>query len=598
MPESGERLIEAGERSWLEFRTGRVPVLLIAPHGGRARRPARNHHHPKVNDLYTDELARELAVRLEASAIINRAMDRNRLDCNRIPQLLTRAPWMLAALADHAEQLVNAHGRLAVLIIHGWNVIEPRVDFGIGVRLERGTPPPTGMDSVSAGTEFVSDLLFPLARRLDDWGIIASFGLRYPAAGKNNLLQAFTRRHHASDAPALRRLAELARGGAIEAAQMELSVPLRWPGPLRARTLACVEEALAAWIERRRNGTKTATAPARRCARATPARETGFSGQADPQFQSLRYGMEFYDPAASLGGIASFRFGRGLGRASLLLLCAGGKVVMFSTEDRARVAANEMALGGLKLALKERSFGLRFAGPAIAVPDARACLSVEQALASGRLLEVSLSLEGQADGCATETHIDQLLRFPERAPARSRFGRTCGEVRLGAAVYTIDAPGRVGFGPNYGSAGSTLRPIKQLWAYLNAPPAPIALEAGLHAPDGLAGNHLRRGSRAAGSPESWSLDALELVAPTPSQFPQRLIAVLRQGPAGQPLALAGRVEKCVALTHPGPGGTIIYTTLGFAALESRLASGHGTFWLSDRVPPPWAMSPQADGQDE
>ena len=81
--------------SWLEIVDGAVPVLLIAPHGGRAGLAARSTLHPKVNDLGTAEITREIATRLGARALINRAMDRNELDCNRLSQLSQRAPWLL-----------------------------------------------------------------------------------------------------------------------------------------------------------------------------------------------------------------------------------------------------------------------------------------------------------------------------------------------------------------------------------------------------------------------------------------------------------------------------------------------------------------------
>jgi hypothetical protein len=591
MLDGGERLSQAGEHSWLEFRTGRVPVLLIAPHGGRARDGAQSEAHHKVNDLYTDELTWELASRLQASAMINHGMDRNRLDCNRVPQLLESAPWMLSALAHHAEQLVNAHGRLAVLIIHGWNVIEPRVDFGIGVRLERGCLPPSDMDSVSAGPEFVRDLLLPLASQLADWGIIASFGLRYPAARKHNLLQAFTRRYRGSDVPALRQLSELACRGVIEAAQIELSVPLRWPGRLRANSLACVEAALAAWIERPDAGAGSGVNRAGFGARVLSASKPILSPPAKSQSRAFRYGMEFYDPAAKLGGFASFRFGRGLGRVSLLLLRGNREVVMFSTEARPRLTPKGLSLGGLDLILSERGFGLRFAGPAILVPDARACIRLERALACGRLFDVSLSLDACNQEQTSKVPFDELLRLPDQAALRSRFGSARGRISIGAAVYVINAPARVGFGPNYGEVNTGVGSVKHLWAHLNTPDSATTLEPRLSVSNGLVRVHASGDSLPSGTQEGFDLDAFELVALGAGQFPQRLAAVLRSKVSRQLVELAGKVEACVALAHPSADGSVAYTTLGFAAMESGAAFGHGAFWLSQRERPAWAVLP-------
>src|SRR5690349_17235663 len=96
--------------SWLEVSDGNAPVLLIAPHGGRAGDFARATLHPKVNDLQTAAITRELARRLNAPALINAGMDRNELDCNRLAQLGARAPWMLDLILSRIERIVAQHG--------------------------------------------------------------------------------------------------------------------------------------------------------------------------------------------------------------------------------------------------------------------------------------------------------------------------------------------------------------------------------------------------------------------------------------------------------------------------------------------------------
>src|SRR5438445_3874232 len=97
-----DQRVEAGNGTadWLETLDGDAPILLIAPHGGRAGAAARATLHPKVNDLETAEITRELARRLGAPALINVGMDRNELDCNRLSQLNARAPWLLEMLAE------------------------------------------------------------------------------------------------------------------------------------------------------------------------------------------------------------------------------------------------------------------------------------------------------------------------------------------------------------------------------------------------------------------------------------------------------------------------------------------------------------------
>ncbi len=180
---------------WLETIDGPCGILLIAPHGGRAGPAARSRPDPKVNDLYTAHITRTLATRLSASALINSGMDRNQLDCNRLGQLVEHAPWLLEMIAGRIEEIAARHGRAIVLVIHGWNVIEPRVDFGLGARLREGKLVTAGNAHISASDEFVNRAVTAIADGLTRSGIIPSFGHRYPAGGFHNLLQAFTPRH-------------------------------------------------------------------------------------------------------------------------------------------------------------------------------------------------------------------------------------------------------------------------------------------------------------------------------------------------------------------------------------------------------------------
>src|ERR1700719_2753158 len=113
----------AAGAGWLQVVEGRTPILLIAPHGGRAGQAARARLHPRINDLHTAEITRELARRLDAHALINIAMDRNLLDCTRVEDIARKAPWVLARLAERVAQIAGRHGRVLILVIHGWNVV-------------------------------------------------------------------------------------------------------------------------------------------------------------------------------------------------------------------------------------------------------------------------------------------------------------------------------------------------------------------------------------------------------------------------------------------------------------------------------------------
>ena len=101
-----EDSFDAGS-DWLQVVEGRAPILLIAPHGGRAGQAAQSRLHPRINDLHTAEIARELSRRLDAPALINVAMDRNVLDCNRVEEIARKAPWVLAELAGRVAQIAS-----------------------------------------------------------------------------------------------------------------------------------------------------------------------------------------------------------------------------------------------------------------------------------------------------------------------------------------------------------------------------------------------------------------------------------------------------------------------------------------------------------
>src|SRR6202161_2934972 len=154
MPVSGLHSVNVASESWLEVIDCDSPLLLIAPHGGRAEPRTRSLLNPKVNDLHTADITRGLAARLGASALINVAMDRNRIDCNPLSQIIERGPWLLEMIADRVGAIVARHGRVTVLLIHGWNIIEPHLDFGLGLRTVGGELCPPGSACVSACDDF------------------------------------------------------------------------------------------------------------------------------------------------------------------------------------------------------------------------------------------------------------------------------------------------------------------------------------------------------------------------------------------------------------------------------------------------------------
>lgn len=231
---------------WLHHVAGEAPLLLVAPHGGR--RPAASELEPaasrKVNDLHTAELTLELAARLRAGAIVNRGVDRNTIDLNRVSHVRKGAPWLLDLLLRSVREQLGRTDCATLLFVHGWNAIQPSCDLGIGARIG-----PEGFLAVRQGVPTIPWRRLPRLVRFADvcrrGGIEVTVGDRYPAANRENVLQLFTRRFADDPDPRIRALAALGDAGKIFAVQIELAVPLRWPGPLRTRTLDAIGELAA-----------------------------------------------------------------------------------------------------------------------------------------------------------------------------------------------------------------------------------------------------------------------------------------------------------------------------------------------------------------
>src|SRR5580704_15379341 len=114
-----EKPVDAASAAWLEIIDGDAPILLIAPHGGRAGQATRSLLNPKVNDLHTAAITRELSTLLGAPALINAAMDRNHLDLNRLSQVSASAPWFLEMILERLAVIIARHRHATILVIHG-----------------------------------------------------------------------------------------------------------------------------------------------------------------------------------------------------------------------------------------------------------------------------------------------------------------------------------------------------------------------------------------------------------------------------------------------------------------------------------------------
>ncbi len=304
-----------------------------------------------MNDLYTAELTVELARATGAAALVNHGLDRNRIDLNRVSAAAAAAPAFLDELAALLAAAIARHGRAVLLAIHGWNVVQPVVDVGTGARVGAAD----AHAAISAG--FAATAVPALGAALAAAGIGMSVGARYPARARENLLQLFTRRYVDDPRPAIRALAALAEH--TEALQLELGIPLRWPGRWRTALVA----ALAA---------------------AAPAL-AGAAGPAAPlpppaAARDLPRALEFV--AGDLAG--AVRTGPEGGR--LLLLLPDGGLALFTGDG----AADD----GGRLAVRANADGLhvRYAGPLLRFPDSTPFLDLELGLRRASLIEGELDL--------------------------------------------------------------------------------------------------------------------------------------------------------------------------------------------------------------
>jgi len=583
-----------GYASWLEIVEGDAPILLIAPHGGRAGAAARATLHPKVNDLETAEITRELAVRLDARALINAAMDRNELDCNRLSQISQRAPWLLELIADQVAAILHRSPHATVLLIHGWNIVEPRIDFGLGLKNVGGTLRPPPGAHVSANDTFIRGPVSELAARLRDAQIHPTFGLRYPGAAAHNLLQGFTQRHSASDAAPLRRLADIAAKGTLNALQLEMSVALRLPGEIRASALNAISDTFVHKGAPRRGQAPDRRPPPLSIIRKPPpplARRAATSS-APPS----RVGVEFYDPATRLGGMVSFDFGPGAAGGRIMILFDYCRVALFTAEGRAKRERDQLSIG--PLILKAAPGGsLHFRGPAVIVDDSTAYLSVERALASSRLdrmAEVEAALE--FNGVATSfsdvlTELDELFAAAGSSPSQQRalslltpphaaFGQLHGTVRLNDCRRTFHANFRLG------ASFTGLGPQKfisrrMVWSNFPQQKGHEAFEARALELDDHSHHRIARILRL-GRWSSCDLSEVRFDLTSSLKTPER-VAATATDPEGAQLLIEGQPGTFVMLSRPGPDGTRLHTVMGFAEFRLGDSKGAGMYEFSRRV---------------
>jgi len=341
-----------------------------------------------VNDLHTADLAWELAERLDADALVNDEIDRNDLDLNRITQIRARAPWFLDTLGEHLEALWRQHHAGTVLFVHGWNVGNPTCDVGLGAPLDcptRESREPRELEvqpALAIDDAFLAERIGPLREACATRGIATGLGWRYPASSAGNLLQLFTRRYHADPDPRLGRLARL--GERINAVQLELGIPLRFPGAWRTRFIdACVDTF----------GDHPPPTSPTRPADVHELHGASLATRGATLRPTRRVAMQFHRPDGGIAGLIACDLDPKGASGRLLLLPAEGGLYLYTGEAPSAAAPHGVRIGSL--GLRSESAGgleLHFEGPLLRFQDTTPFLDLEVGLAGARVCEVSLEL--------------------------------------------------------------------------------------------------------------------------------------------------------------------------------------------------------------
>jgi hypothetical protein len=411
---------------------GTEPILFVAPHGGRRPPEAPILDSIKVNDLHTAELTSELAHLTGGYALINHAYDRNEIDLNRISQVRKAAPWFLAALEELLAVVVAQHGAARVFFMHGWNVVQPVCDLGIGLKQRGEKLHRIGKAAPTLSEQFLTEEVLPFREAALAQGIDVAIGRRYPAADKNNVMQLFSGRFADDPTPSIQTLAQLSTSGKVNAVQCELGVGLRWPGDERQQFISVFHQTLG---KHNANGHAhtheftTVQVTPREKRITTPHREVPV--HLHHSAETVRLGLHFHDPSSGLGLLGGIECSpTELTHSGRLMLFLGGtEMVLFTGEDDSTRDPHHLRIGGLVWQTHPGGLHISYQGTVMRFSHPQAFIRLEDGLAASWIEPAAINLT---------------LTLPTPFPSPSvplYLSHLQGEIRLRDRQHTIDAWG-------------------------------------------------------------------------------------------------------------------------------------------------------------
>ncbi|MGE0824426.1 MAG: hypothetical protein AB7G75_03915 [Candidatus Binatia bacterium] len=418
--------------SWMTYIAGELPLVFVAPHGGRRPADAPILDSIKVNDLHTADLTAELADFTNGYAFINHAQDRNELDLNRISQVRHRAPWFLSALVELLSALVEQHGAARIFFIHGWNVVQSVCDLGMGLKLRGGKIVPVGKAAPTLSPQFLAGEVLPFREAAVEQGIDVAIGRRYPAADKNNVMQLFSGRFAEDSSPAVQRLAQLCTTGKVNAVQCELGVGLRWPGAERERFVEVFCQTLGKPPHLAREQERefaTVSIPVLRA--AATSHQNGALLPLRHQAESRRFGLHFHDPVSGLGLMGGIENSPSSHTHSgrLMLSLGGTEMVLFTGEDESVADPHQLRVGGLLWQSHPDGLAIAYRGSVMRFSHPQAFIRLEAGLAASWVEPAEISL-----------YLTLPCPLPD-PPAPLFLAHLRGEVCLRDRRHTLDAWG-------------------------------------------------------------------------------------------------------------------------------------------------------------